>query len=83
MAATKKAVADATTAVLQPKNANPMTEPTVRVMIPELHDQSTEVAVDQTEVVTINGVTTRIERGKYVDVKVPVFLQLKQRYPNL
>jgi len=79
--ATKKA--DTTTAVLQPKpNAN-VIEPTVRVFIPKLVDQSTEVAVDQTEVVIINGKATRIKRDEYVDVKVPVFLQLKQRYPNL
>ena len=80
--ATKKVV-DSTTAVIHAKTGEAMIEPTVRVIIPELQDQSTEVAVDQTEVVTINGVSTRIKRGEYVDVKVPVFLQLKQRYPNI
>ena len=80
--ATKKVV-DSTTAVIPAKTGEAMIEPTVRVIIPELQDQSTEIAVDQTEVVTINGVSTRIKRGEYVDVKVPVFLQLKQRYPNI
>jgi hypothetical protein len=41
------------------------------------------MAIDQTETVTINGVNTRIKRGEYVDVKVPVFLQLKQRFPSI
>ena len=31
----------------------------------------------------INGKVTQIRRGEYVDVKVPVFLQLLNRYPNL
>ena len=35
------------------------------------------------ENVIINGTVTQIRRGEYVDVKVPVFMQLKQRYPNL
>jgi len=39
--------------------------------------------VDQHETVIINGRVTRIRRGEFVEVKVPVFMQLKQRYPNL
>lgn len=58
-------------------------EPTVRVFIPKLEDQESDVEVDQTEYVTINGTTTAVKRGEYVDVKVPVFMQLKQRYPNI
>lgn len=58
-------------------------EPTVRIFIPKLEDQESDVEVDQTEYVTINGVTTAVKRGEYVDVKVPVFMQLKQRYPNI
>ena len=59
------------------------TEPTVRVFLPLLEDNGTEINTDQTENVIINGKVTQIRRGEYVDVKVPVFLQLKQRYPNL
>lgn len=58
-------------------------EPTVRVFLPKLEDQETDVEVDQTEYVTINGHTTAVKRGEYVDVKIPVFMQLKQRYPNI
>lgn len=58
-------------------------EPTVRVFLPLLTDQESDVEVDPTEYVTINGTTTAIRRGEYVDVKVPVFIQLKSKYPNL
>lgn len=61
----------------------PEKEPTVRVFIPKMQDQESEVEVDQTEYVTINGKNTAVRRGEYVDVPVPVFLQLKNRYPNL
>lgn len=60
-----------------------ITEPTVRVFLPLLEENGTEINTDQTENVIINGKVTQIRRGEYVDVKVPVFLQLKQRYPNL
>lgn len=59
------------------------TEPMVRVFIPLAEDSETELKVDQTETVTINGKNYRIKRGEYVDVKASVFIQLKQRYPNL
>lgn len=80
--ATKK-VNDSTAAVIQPKAAEATIEPTVRIFIPEAQDQDSNVNIDQTETVIINGKTTLIKRGEYVDVKVPVFLQLKQRYPSL
>lgn len=62
---------------------NTTIEPTVRIFLPLAEENGTEVHVDQTENVIINGKVTQIRRGEYVDVKVPVFLQLKQRYPNL
>ena len=57
-------------------------EPVVRVFLP-LQEADGEMNVDQTENVIINGKVTQIRRGEYVDVKVPVFMQLKQRYPSL
>ncbi|MBR5545368.1 MAG: hypothetical protein IKU70_00075 [Clostridia bacterium] len=60
-----------------------ITEPTVRILLPLAEETGTEVHVDQTENVIINGQVTQIRRGEYVDVKIPVFMQLKQRYPNL
>ncbi len=65
------------------KKTNFTAEPTVRIFLPLLEDNGTEINTDQTENVIINGKVTQIRRGEYVDVKVPVFLQLKQRYPNL
>ena len=58
-------------------------EPVVRVFLPLAEENGGEGKVDQTENVIINGKVTQIRRGEYVDVKVPVFLQLKQRYPGL
>lgn len=78
-----KKITDATAAPIVPKEDAGKVEPTVRVLIPMAEDQASDLKVDQTESVTINGKTTLIRRGEYVDVKVPVFLQLKQRYPNL
>jgi len=65
------------------KKINLLLEPTVRVFLPLLEVAGDGAAVDQTENVIINGNVTQIRRGEYVDVKVPVFMQLKQRYPNL
>jgi len=58
-------------------------EPVVRIFIPLAEDAGGDATVDQTENVIINGQVTQIRRGEHVDVKVPVFLQLRQRYPNL
>ena len=65
------------------KKTNLTVEPTVRIFLPLVEETGTEVNVDQTENVIINGKVTQIRRGEYVDVKVPVFMQLKQRYPSL
>ena len=78
-----KKINDATAAVIPEKPADVMVEPTVRIILPKSEDQGSNMKVDQTETVIINGKATLIKRGEYVDVKVPVFLQLKQRYPNI
>jgi len=65
------------------RKTNFTAEPTVRIFLPLVEESGTEINTDQTENVIINGKVTQIRRGEYVDVKVPVFLQLKQRYPNL
>ena len=61
----------------------PESEPMVQISLPLLEVDETGARVDQTEHVTINGETTIIKRGEYVSVKVPVFLALKVKYPNL
>jgi len=65
------------------KKSNLALDPVVRIFIPLAEENGGEGKVDQTENVIINGKVTQIRRGEYVDVKVPVFLQLKQRYPGL
>ena len=65
------------------KKSNIALEPVVRIFLPLAEENGGEGKVDQTENVIINGKVTQIRRGEYVDVKVPVFLQLKQRYPGL
>lgn len=83
--ATKKEnpVIDATISaeVVKPvETANPTK---VSVFIPLKEESDTGVAIDQNDYVTVNGKTTKIPRGEYVEVTVPVFLQLRNRYPNL
>ena len=65
------------------KKSNIALDPVVRIFIPLAEENGGEGKVDQTENVIINGKVTQIRRGEYVDVKIPVFMQLKQRYPNL
>lgn len=58
-------------------------EQRVRVYLPRLEDDGSGLKVDQYEHVTINGRTTLVKRGEYVDVTIPVFIQLKNKFPNL
>jgi hypothetical protein len=58
-------------------------EPRVRVYLPLLESEGAGVHIDQYEHVTVNGETTLVRRGEYVDVTVPVFIQLKNKLPHL
>ena len=58
-------------------------EPRVRVYLPLLESEGAGVHIDQYEHVTVNGETTLVRRGEYVDVTVPVFIQLKNKSPHL
>lgn len=80
--ATTNAISDGVSVKNAPA-AKKNTATTVRVFLPLLEDTGTDTKVDQTETVLVNGIVTQIRRGEYVDVKVPVFLQLKNKYPNL
>ena len=62
--------------------------PMVQVFIPALEDSgSAGLKVDQYEHVTIANEEKEtiyyVKRGVRVDVPVPVFILLKERYPNL
>ena len=83
MATPKKEALDTTAVVIEKKAEEVSIEPLVTIFLPLAEDQGSDIAVDQTETVVINGKVTQIRRGEYVDVKVPVFLQLRQRYPSI
>ena len=55
----------------------------VRIRLPESMEADSGVKVDPYEHVTINGEITYIKRGEYVDVTIPVYMILKDRYPNI
>lgn len=69
--------------VATPVEEKPAGEPRVRVILPLLEDSASGVKVDQYEHVTIDGKTTLVRRGEYVDVTVPVFMQLRNKFPRI
>jgi len=58
-------------------------ETRVKVFIPKNEEDDTGLKTDPYEHVTINGETTLVRRGEYVDVTIPVFLQLRNKFPNI
>ena len=73
--------------IVSPEKGEGYKGPTVRIFIPELEQSTNGMKVDQYEHVTIaNEVKediTYVRRGEWVEVPVPVYLQLKERYPKL
>lgn len=57
--------------------------PVVGIRIPKVENEDNAFGGDQFEHVTINGKTTMIRCGDYVEVPVEVFEALKVKYPNL
>ena len=61
--------------------------PMVSVFLPKLEEEDGGLKVDQYEHVTIaNEVEEkiyRVKRGERVDIPVPVFVILKEKYPDL
>ena len=61
--------------------------PTVRIFIPELESNNNGMKVDQYEHVTIANQEKEdiyyVRRGEWMEVPVPVFLQLRERYPKI
>ena len=78
--ATKPEMKDILTAATPVKEKNDGV-PRVRVFIPPLEDSDSALKADQYEHVTVDGVTTLVRRGEYVDVTVPVFMQLRNKFP--
>lgn len=58
-------------------------EPRVRVILPLSEESASGAKVDPYEHVTINGKTTLIRRGEYVDVTIPVYMQLRNKFPRI
>ena len=58
-------------------------EPRVRVVLPLLPEDQMGLKVDQYEHVTINGETTLVKRDENVDVTVPVYIQLRNKFKNI
>ena len=58
--------------------------PKVRVFIPVGPEVVSGMKADPYEHVTINGALPYyIRKGEWVEVPVPVFLQLRNKYPNI
>lgn len=58
--------------------------PRVRIMLPLPPETDSGLKVDMYEHVTINGEKPiYVKRGEWVDVTVPVYMQLRNRYPNI
>lgn len=61
--------------------------PMVSIYLPKLEEEGSGMKIDQYEHVTIANEarewTWHVQRGVRVDVPVPVFVQLKNRYPDI
>ena len=55
----------------------------VSVFIPRTADDESGEKVDPFERVTVNGEGTIIKRGERVEVTIPVFVQLRNKFPNI
>lgn len=72
-----------TLTVAVPQATHEDTTPRVRIILPAQMEAESGVKIDPYEHVTINGEITYVKRGEYVDVTVPVYMILKDRYPNI
>lgn len=57
--------------------------PRVSILIPLPEDANSGVRIDPYEHVTINGETTLVKRGERVEVTVPVYIQLRNKFPYI
>lgn len=74
---------DGITAVIENKEETNL-EPRVSVYIPLPPETDSGLKLDPYEHVTINGQKpVYIKKGERVDVTVPVFMQLRNKYPNI
>lgn len=87
MPTAKKEIVSEPLTISTPAKEERQTFPMVTVNIPALPDDGNGVKVDQYEHVTIANelkeTCYKVLRGEPVEVPVPVFIQLKERYPKL
>lgn len=57
--------------------------PKVSIRIPKIDSEDTIIGGKQYEHVTINGKTTMVEVGRNVEVSPQVYMQLRNKYPDL
>ena len=85
MAAKKPALEDELTFVSEPKEEKK--EKTVTIYLPKLEEEGNGIKVDQYERVTIANEegerTYMVHRGERVEVPLPVFVVMKEKYPDL
>ena len=86
MAARKPVVNDGLTIVQEVKEEKDK-GPTVQIYLPKLEEEGSGVKVDQYEHVTLANEIKEdikyIKRGERVDVDIPTFLLMKEKYPDL
>ena len=86
MAARKPVVNDGLTIVQEVKEEKDK-GPTVQIYLPKLEEEGSGVKVDQYEHVTLANEIKEdikyIKRGERVDVDIPTFLVMKEKYPDL
>ena len=84
--ATKKVIDDGLT-IVTPEKEPEYTGPKVAVFLPMLEEGGNGMKVDQYEHVTIANeqkeIPYKVRRGERVEVPVPVFIALKERYPKI
>ena len=84
--AARKPVNDGLTIVQEVKEEKEKI-PTVQIYLPKLEEEGNGVKVDQYEHVTIANEKEEdfklIKRGERVDVDIPTFVVMKEKYPDL
>ena len=85
--AAKKNVLEENMTFVSEEQDNKYHGPTVTIYLPKLEEEGSGVKVDQYEHVTIANEqgekTYYVLRGERVDVPVPVYVVMKEKYPDL
>ena len=83
----EEALIDDPTTIVVAEQKKKYNGPMAHVFLPLLEEEGNGVKVDQYEHVTIANEQKeehwKVKRGVHIDIPVPVFVILKDRYPNL